>query len=645
MTTIRRVYILLVCAVSLQATTWAGISLLRGLLQFDGRDPIAAVAFQIAVIVIGLPIFAGHWIWAERLAAADLEERGSAVRRLYLYGTLAALLGPGLVNAVGLIQAVLVLISGDSTFDRSTYSATERIVRSLVAMVVLGLLWWYHQRIAMADAQAVPETDISASLHRLYRFGFSTVGMIMVASAATSMLHWILFQIGPSMSSGSTQSLTNDLAIIAVGLPLWLICWNQAQRLFNAAIQAEQESTLRKIYLYATVFVTVLSAVSNATLLLAGLLQRLLGLSPEGDARGPLVIIVTAGVLWAYHARVLQADAAQAPEAPDQAGVQRLYRYLVAAIGLAAALIGGGGVFSVLIRAAAEGGFSDLLSEQLAWFSAALITGTPVWFLPWRQVSAVAAAPASAGAVERRSFVRKLYLYAYLFLSTMVVLGGAVYIVTRLVRLLLGEALEGNLLSDLGQALAFTALGIATWLYHGAGLRDDGRAEQRDRVERLAAMRVAVVDPGEGSFGRSIIEGLHQELPGLKLELITPAAGASTSGQLAEAGLIIGPWTIAAGGPSGLPPELLRLITTSPARKLLVPVQSSTWEWIGVDNTDTSAQVRQAVQAVRRIGEGESVGSTGSFSAGAIIAIIIGIIVVVPILLSLISLVLGNLFF
>ena len=55
MFTVRRWYIYIVSAISLQAVAWAIIALLRNLLIF-GIDPLA-VAFQMAVVVIGLPFF------------------------------------------------------------------------------------------------------------------------------------------------------------------------------------------------------------------------------------------------------------------------------------------------------------------------------------------------------------------------------------------------------------------------------------------------------------------------------------------------------------------------------------------------------------------------------------------------------------
>ena len=86
MRTPRRIYIYAVAAISLYAVTWSVISLLQGLFFASFGSSSAALAFQIAVIVIGLPIFLGHWLWAQRLAARDRDEQESVARQAYLYG-------------------------------------------------------------------------------------------------------------------------------------------------------------------------------------------------------------------------------------------------------------------------------------------------------------------------------------------------------------------------------------------------------------------------------------------------------------------------------------------------------------------------------------------------------------------------------
>ena len=61
MTTVRRWYLFMVCAVSLQAVAWAVIWLLRGILLPDLLAGPELFSMQIAIVAIGLPIFLWHW--------------------------------------------------------------------------------------------------------------------------------------------------------------------------------------------------------------------------------------------------------------------------------------------------------------------------------------------------------------------------------------------------------------------------------------------------------------------------------------------------------------------------------------------------------------------------------------------------------
>ncbi|MFQ5854247.1 MAG: DUF5671 domain-containing protein [Anaerolineae bacterium] len=662
MATVRRWYMFLSCAISLQFGTWAVIALLRNLFTLGQQVPVTAIAFQIAVIVVALPIFLVHWLWAQRLARQDADERETAVRRLYLYGMLAAYLGPFVFNALNLVTTLLRLAFGEPRGDFfSGFSPTEAIIRNLVAMVVLGVLWFYHQRIVAEDAEVSPETGDAATVRRLYILGFSAVGGTMTILGIIRLLRWITFQFGGGavISGLGSGGLAAEVARLSVGMPLWLLFWVRAQHLFTGpseeacteprrrASRSERESALRKLYLYLTLFIAVLGAVTNATFILAGSFRRLLDLPARGDIRGPLPVVIGMVVPWAYHTYVLRRDAALAGEVSRQAGIRRLYLYLIAGIGLAAFLVGLSGDISVLIRSLAERAlrlgsvqvFGADLKEQLAWFTAALMAGLPVWILPWRQAQIEAVAPGPAGAEERRSVVRKIYLYFYLFVATMTVLSSVVYIVFRLLSLVLGEGETGNLLSDLGQPIAFSLIAVGVWLYHGFALRSDRQLTQREQVEHLMALRIAVVDVGEGLFGRAVLDELQRELPGLTLDPIgltqsaaeamgTDADHDAIAARLAGAELIAGPWVIAVAGGAGgaVTAEIAEAVAASPARKLLVPVWAEGWEWAGVDRWNAEAIVRQTVGAVKQMVEGEEVKPARPPGAGAIIAIIIGVL-------------------
>ena len=637
----RRWYIYLVCAISLQAVTWAVIALLRNLLA-EGGGTIASIAFQIATIIIALPLFLVHWLWAQRLAAREGNEREAGLRGLYHYGMLAGFLAPIIANAYSLIAFLFWLAAGRPGYEPSfgdSSSPLRGILYNLIAIIVCTLLWFYQHRVVTDDLKSIAEGDTFATLRRLYMFVFSAWGLIMTTTAIIHIIRWIMFQFGGRndllILGGGIGYLTDEVARLMVGVPLWLVFWRQAQHMFIGPIQAERESALRKFYLYTTVFVAALSAVTNMTLILAGLFRRVLGLPSQGDIRTPLPIILGMAVLWAYHAFALREDASNSAESAKQGSVRRLYLYLIAGIGLAAFLVGLSGDISVLIRLFSQR-FADPLRESLAWFTAALIAGLPVWLLPWRQAQVEAVALTPEGVEARRSVVRKIYLYFYLFVATMTVLSSAVYILYRLLSLALGERGEGNLVTGIAQAVAYAVVGVLVWLYHGSALRGDGDSNRRELAQRLKDVRVAIVDTGEAGFGRALLDRLQREELGLNLDLISlPAqdeeARQAIQAKLDTAGVIVGPWSMAVDGAT-VHPDISHSVVNSPARKIMIPVPMSGWDWAGVDVWNTEGLMQQTVRAVRQWAGGEEIKAVRPMTIGGIIGTVVGVLILLLLL-------------
>ncbi len=713
MAAVRRWYVYIVCAVALQSLTWGAIGLLRNLLTLPGRAPVALTAFQIALLAIGLPVYLAHWLQAERLAARDPDERDSPLRRLYLYGTLAALLGPALAQAFDLFARLFGLALGSSPrpIVAPLESSGQVIVRDLLALLVLAVLFAYHRRILERDRAQAPATDEGKLLRRLFVLGFSAAGLTLTILGLDHLVAWLLLHsglggvAGPGVS-GAARPLSNilladEFSRLLVGLPVWLGFWGWAQRLHAGGDPAERASALRKFYLYAAIFIAVTTGVTSAAVVLADLFRRLLAVPIQGNLRVPLSLIVGMAVIWSYHSRVLQEDAAEArlteaegrgqgdtdtgrqdaavaaapgpaqaagagpgkagaiqgdgpagrpsPHASAASAIRRLYYYLVAGVGLAAFLIGLGGDLSVIIRAL-DGGFIAPYREQLAIFSAAIIAGLPVWALPWRVVQAAAAtAPDGdrAGSDERRSLVRKIYLYFYLTAATLTVLGTGVYVLYRLLSLALGADSPANLAGNVAQNLAFLLIGAAVWLYHGQALRADGRLARLDQTARLAGYRVLVIDVDDGGFAGAVLERLGRELPGLSAAIVHPssAADGQMACDIAEAQIIVGPWLIAAPGlagsaPSAITPELAAMVGASPAAKVLVPRALDGWHWAGVEGLDGDGLARSAARATRQLIEGGEL-APARLSTGTIVGLTAAALAGLPALALLLSLVMS----
>ena len=643
MSNVRRAYIYLACLASLEAVAWAVIGLLRNLLAPGKYTSLEETALLIAVIIVGLPIFLVHWLWAQRLARRDPEEREAVLRRLYLYGAMATFLGPFLANTFDLLNSLLRWAFGQELagYRYAGLSWGGAIAHSVAAMVVMALLWLYHWQILRRDDREVPDTEGRATVRRLYIYGFSAAGLTMTTLAVIALSRWLMFQLGGGTVVTSQIVLIREVSRLVVGLPLWLIFWRSAQRRFASPDEEERSSVLRKLYLYLAVFLSVLATVTTLTIVLADGLGRLMRTAQagSGDIREALSILIGAGLVWVYHAYVLRHDAALAGEPATAAWVRHLYHYLVAAIGLGALLVGVGGDLTLLIRTLAGATFVRGLPEEVAWLTALIIVGLPVWLLPWRRVQLAATAPGPTGYEDSRSVIRKVYLYFYLFVATMTILGSGVYLVARLVGLVLGVGQSGNLLADLGQAIAYSLMAVGIWLYHGSILRADGRRERAAQAERLAALRVVALPTGDEALDRALSEALGRELPGLDLQALDASASGAPA-LLAGADLIVGPYLALATGD-----QVARAVAASPAPKLLFPTPAEGWHWVGMGEMKAQDAIRQTVRAVKQFAAGEEIKTKRGLSAGAILAIVVGgLLLVGGPGLSLIVFLAGNLF-
>jgi len=650
MSTPRRFYIYAVSAISLNAVVWAVISLLRNLLISRFQPSRAGIAFQIAVLLIGIPVFLVHWLWGQRLANREREEREAILRRIYLYGMQSAFLIP-IIDSTFAVLSTLLYLPLDKTPRYISYpplSSGDTILYYLLAIIVLGILWYYHLRVNAEDAEIAPEIGALAVVRRLYVLGFSGAGLTMTVIAIMVIIHWLLLQItGDSETTFiGGQFPVYEVARLIIGLPLWLIFWTWAQRLFAGLDEAEHESALRKFYLYLTVFISAIATVTCITFILEGIFRRVFNVPSssfsESDIRFPISIIIAVGVAWIYHAMVLREDARHAEDIPRQEGIKRVYLYLIAAIGLAAFLTGVSGDLSVLIRSFDQGALGEGLKRELTWFFAVTIAGIPVWFLPWQQTQNLALLARPDGIRERRSVVRKIYLYFFLFIATMTVLSSAVFLLYKIISLILGE--PGPTFSEVGQPLAYSIIAVGVWLYHGYLLRGDQSRSKVDQATQYSEAQIAIVDLGDRDLNRTIIDRLKTELPGISISTVTlppqekPEEVKKVRHEqlemLQKASIIVGPWMMAISGWNQdlVPNEIAQAVLNSPARKILLPARAEGWDWAGVEHWKEEWLVRQTIRAVGQVLEGEDIKPVKPLGIGAIIGIIIAAIIILSLL-------------
>jgi len=506
-----------------------------------------------------------------------------------------------------------------------------------VAVLVWGVIWVYVWRYVRSQTvtPSLPVHTINLTIRRLYLLIFSLAGLVMVSWGSLGLIQTLM-----QMGTGTIwrTPVANYSAQLLVGAAIWVGHWLILQKNFAAGTPAEERSVLRKVYLYLAVFIFSVMALTSGTLLLKRLFEPVLGAPPVDE---PLLsqlsavvpMLVVGVVFWAYHWSVVKQDAAQAPDIPRQATVRRIYAYLVAAVGLGATLTGIGGLLTVLVEMLTGSSTVglDYYRESVALFASMTLVGVPVWWLPWRAVQTRATLPPSGddirdeGSAARRSLVRKIYLYFFVFMASLAIFGSAGWFVFHILTALLGADLPGDFITQVLDAFVISLLAVGVWLYHGWAIRRDGQLAEQDEARQMADIEVVVIDGDEGQLGKAIVDKLRHDLPGIHLRPVgtTPQAAAAMAGNSFSAGdfdtpyYIVGSWKTLASGDVALP------LAKSTATKFAVPVAGDNWIWAGLKPKSAEDYAEQISRGVKQAIEGEEI----NFNHGVDVATIAGIVV------------------
>src|SRR3972149_11339912 len=112
MKSIRRLYFYLVALISIEVVVWGLVGLLRSIVDQTVSGGAEALAQALALILVGVPIFLVHWLWAQRVSARDEEEKTASLRAVYLYAILLGTLIPVVQNTLSFIDRSLVQTTG-----------------------------------------------------------------------------------------------------------------------------------------------------------------------------------------------------------------------------------------------------------------------------------------------------------------------------------------------------------------------------------------------------------------------------------------------------------------------------------------------------------------------------------------------------
>lgn len=595
MKTIRRLYFYAVAFISIEVVLWGMIGLLRSIVDpLEIADGVSTLAQALSLILVGIPIFLIHWIWAQNVSAKDEEENSASVRAVFLYGILLATLVPVVQNLLALVDRTF-LSAAKQYAERAVVGGTQTWADNLIAILINLLIAAYFWSILKANWRSLKESESFDEIRRLYRFIWMLYGLLMAVYGAQQALTFIFTLPIFVLGEVGKATVVNGITLLVIGTPIWVLSWRILQdRLVDSA---ERESYLRLGILYLlTLGGTVIALVAAGNFIYMSFMQ-LLGWDLTWaeflqELGGPISIGIPFIVLWAFYNKWLNQQFAFDENIPRRAGKQRLYDYILSLLGLASTVFGLISLFSVLVDLMlgdvylSENGFREPLSGAIATLS----VGLPLWVLAWRPAQAQALETSDVGDHARRSVIRKSYLYFVLFASVIGGMFSAGVLVFNLINAALGGDSTGLLSVSLDSLLSLIVF-VVVLLYHLSALRKDGAARADFLAGRQAQFHVVVFDQ-DGKFGSSVQAVFAKRAPDVPIT-IANAHDAGVDDLRADA--VILPGSLAVNTPE----KLEAWIRSFGGNKLIVSDEAAGVFWMN--------DLDQAADSARAMAEGQEV--------------------------------------
>jgi hypothetical protein len=591
MKSIRRLYFYLVAFISIEVVVWGLIGLLRSIVDDTVSGGAEALAQALALILVGLPIFLIHWLWAQRVSARDEEEKTATLRAVFLYAILLATLIPVAQNFLSFIDRALVQSTGLGVERAFGAFRDQTLADNLIAIVMNAVVAAYFWNILKREWATLTDKDNFSDVRRLYRYIWMLYGLLMTVFGAQQILRFLFYIPGDVLGEMGREVVVNGTALILLGTPVWVYSWRVIQ---DALVDpAEMGSNLRLGILYILALGGIITVVTTASLLVNAIVSWLLGADWTiqylvQQIGGPISVGVPLGMIWAYYGYWLNRHIEAVGDPIRQAGMKRLYNYILSLIGLVVSFVGVTTLFSFLIDTLTGSGVlvNDAMRGTLATSISSLVVGLPLWLMTWRPLQAEALAQDELGDHARRSVLRKFYLYLALFASVIGGMATAVGLVYQLLRVVLTGDAGGDFANSLLNLIQLLFLFGVMLVYHLNVLRRDGATISDKLIEKQSLFSVVVVDSGDG-FVDAVKVALMKSESKVQVTVTTPA-------EKPEDGFSA--IVLSGGLAAGDAPDWIRSFGGS---RIIVQDEAQNLVW--------AEDAAQAAESVQRLAEGQQV--------------------------------------
>ncbi|MDA1215981.1 MAG: DUF5671 domain-containing protein [Chloroflexi bacterium] len=486
--TLKRVYYYVLGFVALGFASSGVTLLVKGLLDVIFGERVisggeAQLALALALTLVGTPI----WLYVLSLAQRSLREHpvetGTFGRKFYVYLVL------GVSAAVGASGLVLLL--------RGVLGAADFNAGQIALPLVMGGVWYFHWRIETLEGQP---SEMARLWRRLYIYLTAAYGLGLLGAGVALFTANLLttaydalagtLLLSPGSDDLWSSGVRGGVAMALVGGIWWWWHWHRV-----AGVDGQSEPRQVYLYLYA-VLGGAATVVVSLSILLYGLLQWAV------DAPGVLAAsthfrflpdviagLAVGGAIWGYHSAVIHQEAGAL--AGGLLAARRVYRYLVAALGLGTLATGlvllFGVVVGVLVPEAGDSLVgSDWWKQPLDLGLTLALVGVPIWGRYWWAAQREASAHSDE---ERTAQSRRVFIYGVFGIAVLITLGD----LSALLFVILRDLLEGELaLSALQQGKWFIGallMAGAISVYYWLIVREDREAAGEQPAEAMARPR------------------------------------------------------------------------------------------------------------------------------------------------------------
>jgi len=526
MKSIRRLYFYLVAFISIEVVVWGLVGLIRSMVGKTVSGGADALAQALALILVGVPIFLFHWLWVQRVSAHEEEEKEATLRAVFLYAILIGTLIPVVQNLLSFIDRTLVQSTGLGVARAFSAFREQTLADNLIAIVMNLIVAAYFWNILRIEWTTLRDKENFSEVRRLYRYIWMLYGLLMTVFGAQQVLRFLIYIPGDILGELGREIVVNGTALLLIGTPVWVYSWRVIQDSLTDPV--EMGSNLRLGILYILALGGVITVVTVSFNVVSDVLIALLG--HESTFRefltnigGPLSIGIPLGIVWAYYSHWLNRHIEAIGDMVRQAGMKRLYNYILAFIGLVVSFVGVTTLLSFIIDMSTSKSFlmGDANRSSLASAISSLIVGLPLWLMTWRPMQDEALAQNEVGDHARRSVLRKTYLYLTLFASVIGGMATAVGLVYQLIRVILTGDTGSDFVSQLLNLLQLLFLFVVVLIYHLRILRADGASISDSLAEKQSMYSVLIVDSGNG-FMESVTAALAKSEAKVQVTVTTP---------------------------------------------------------------------------------------------------------------------------